>query len=165
MFSRNTTKSTSSGVASLQRAEPLVEQLHRPVVDVEIELEARAEQDVARVPVVGHARIAERADEDRVELPQQCRSRLAGMVTPVCEIVIGAPGQVLEVEAPPESLPDGLEHLDRFGRHFFPDAVAGDHCDVCGHYSRHSGSNTSGAGSWAPATRPPGQETGRPQIL
>ena len=63
--------------APLQRAEPLVEQLDRPVVDVEIELEARAEQDVARVAVVGHARIAERADEDRVELPQQCRSRSA----------------------------------------------------------------------------------------
>ena len=39
----------------------------RAVVDVEVELEARAEQDVARVPVVGDARIAERADEDRVE--------------------------------------------------------------------------------------------------
>ena len=54
--------------AVLQRAEPLVEQPDRPVVDVEIELEARAEQDVARVAVVGHARIAERADEDGVEL-------------------------------------------------------------------------------------------------
>ena len=56
-----------ASAAVLQRAEPLVEQPHRPVVDVEIELEARAEQDVARVAVVGHARIAERADEDRVE--------------------------------------------------------------------------------------------------
>ena len=56
--------------AILQRAEPRIEQLHRPVVDVEIELEACAEQDVARVAVVGHTRIAERADEDRVELAQ-----------------------------------------------------------------------------------------------
>ena len=71
MFSRNTTKLTSFGAAVLERAQPLVEQLHRPVVDVEIELEARAEQDVARVAVVGHARIAERADEDRVEVVAQ----------------------------------------------------------------------------------------------
>ena len=84
MFSRNTTKLTSFGAAALERAEPLVEQLHRPVVDVEIELEARAEQDVARVAVVGHARIAERADEDRVELPRSSvvavrRNRDAGL--------------------------------------------------------------------------------------
>ena len=59
--------------AALQRAEPVVEQLHRPVVDVEIELEAGAEQDVAGVAVVGHARVAERADEHRVELVAQHR--------------------------------------------------------------------------------------------
>ena len=64
--------------AVLQRTEPLVEELHRPVVDVEVELEARAEQDVARVAVVGRARIAERADEDRVEAAAACRSRPAG---------------------------------------------------------------------------------------
>ena len=53
--------------AALERAEALVEQAHGPVVDVEVELEARAEQDVARVAIVGHARIAQRADEHRVE--------------------------------------------------------------------------------------------------
>ena len=67
MFSRKTTKLTSRASAVLQRTEPVVEQPDRPVVHVEIELEPRAEQDVARVAVVGHARIAERADEDRVE--------------------------------------------------------------------------------------------------
>ena len=45
--------------------------LHRAVVHVEVELEASAEQDVARVAIVRHARIAERADEDRVELVAQ----------------------------------------------------------------------------------------------
>ena len=56
--------------AVLERTETLVEQADGPVVDVEVELEARAEQDVARVAVVRHARIAERADEDGVERPQ-----------------------------------------------------------------------------------------------
>ena len=41
------------------------------MVHVQVELEARAEQDVARMPVVGHTRIAERADEHRIELPEQ----------------------------------------------------------------------------------------------
>ena len=67
VFSRNTTNSHVGRAAALQRAEPLVEQHDRAVVDVEIELEARAEQDVAGVAVVGHAGVAQRADEDRVE--------------------------------------------------------------------------------------------------
>ena len=67
---------------ALEGAEPLVEQPHRPVVDVEVELEPRAEQDVARVAVVGHARIAERADEDRVELAELIVAA-GGIVTPV----------------------------------------------------------------------------------
>ncbi len=131
MFSRKTTKLTSFGAAVLERAEPLVEQLDRPVVDVEIELEARAEQDVARVAVVGHARIAERADEDRVELAQQVvavrRHRDAGL-----EVVVGAPRQVLEVERRPETSTDGLEHLHRFGGDLLADAVARDDGDPHG---------------------------------
>ena len=89
--------------AALERTQPLVEQLHRTVVDVEVQLEASAEEDLARVPVVGHARIAERADQDGVELPQQVvavrRQRLAGR-----DVVVGAPGQVLELERPAELL-------------------------------------------------------------
>ncbi len=40
----------------LQRTQTLVEQPDRPVVHVQVELEARAEQDVAGMPVVGHTR-------------------------------------------------------------------------------------------------------------
>ena len=57
----------------LQRTEPRVEQRHRPVVHVEIELEPDAEQDVARMAVVGNPWIPERADEHRVELVAEHR--------------------------------------------------------------------------------------------
>src|SRR5262245_35963426 len=53
--------------AVLQRAKTRIEQAYGPIVDVEIELKASTEQDVACVAVVRHARIAERTDEDRVE--------------------------------------------------------------------------------------------------
>src|SRR6185312_6678864 len=56
--------------APFQRAQSLVEKLDRPVVDEEIELEPRAKQDVARVTVIRNARIAKRADEDRIECTQ-----------------------------------------------------------------------------------------------
>ena len=113
--------------AVLEGTQPLVEQPHGPVVDVEVELEARAEQDVARVPVVGHARIAERPDEDRVERAQ--------VVVPVrrhrhlrFEVVVRAPGQVLELERPAESLADRGQDLERFGGDVLADAVAWDEC-------------------------------------
>src|SRR5262249_43340925 len=54
--------------ASLQRTQPLVEESDRAIVDVEIQLEAGPEQNVASVPVVGHAGITECPDEDRIEL-------------------------------------------------------------------------------------------------
>ena len=68
--------------AMLQRAQSRVEQPHRTIVDVEIELEAGAEQDVARVAVVRHARIAECANKDRVERAQQIVAA-GGTVSPV----------------------------------------------------------------------------------
>ena len=126
--------------AILQRAEAIVEQPHRPVVDVEIELEARAEQDVARVTVVGDARIAERADEDRVELAQHLVAvggqRLAGL-----QVVIGAPRQMLEIEAAAEDVADRLQDLDGFGGDVLADAVAGDDRNV--HVRTKSGSRNS----------------------
>ncbi len=109
--------------AILQRAQPRVEQPHRAVIDVEIELEPRAEQDVARVTVVGHTRIAERADEDRVELPQRRvavgRHRDAG-----AQVMIGAPRQRLELDRAAEDVRCPPKHLHRLGGRFDADAVA-----------------------------------------
>ena len=122
---------------SLQWAQTFVEQADGTVVHVEIELEARPEQDVARVSVVGHARIAERSDEHRVELAQQIvsvgRNRDAGL-----QVVIGAPRQVFEIEAAAEPLADRAEHLDGLGGDLLPDAVTRNDCEAhaCLRHSR-----------------------------
>ena len=114
-------------LAALERAQPLVEQLHRAVVDVEVELEARAEQDVARVAVVGHAWIAERADEDGVELAQQIvavgRDRDAGR-----KIMVRTPGQ-LSIQTAARTIAGRVDGVHRLSSNFFADAVAGNHCD------------------------------------
>ena len=47
------------------------------------------------------------------------------MVTPDCEIIIGPPRQLLELEPLPEPLPHRREHFDRFSRNFFADPVTG----------------------------------------
>ena len=101
--------------AILQRAQAIGEQLDRTIVHIEIELEPGAEQDVARVAIVGDTRIAKRADEDRVELAQHLVAvggqRLAGL-----QIVIGAPREMLEIETAAEHVADGFQDLDSFRR-------------------------------------------------
>src|SRR5205085_4743942 len=80
---------------------------------------------VARVPVVGRARIAERADEDRVEPAQRVvavrRDGDAGL-----EIVVGPPRKVLELELPAKDFADAGEYLHRFRRYLFADSIAWD---------------------------------------
>jgi hypothetical protein len=109
----------------LQRAQPLVQQLHRPIVDVEVELEPRAEQDVAGVAVVGDPRIAERADEHRVEIVAQHRVAVRRNGDAGLQVVVGAPRQHLELERPPEDVAGGAKNLDRFGGDVDADAVSG----------------------------------------
>ena len=68
----------------LQGTEPVVEAAHGPVVHVEVELEARAEQDVGRVLHVGDARVAEGPHEDRRRSSRDSRrSAPGGIVSPV----------------------------------------------------------------------------------
>src|SRR5262245_32565727 len=118
-----------AALAALQRAESIVEELDRPVVDVEVELEARPEEDIAGVAIVGHAWIAERADEHRIELPQQRvavgRNRDAGL-----QIMIGAPGQHLELDRSSEHVSRAAQHLDGFSRDIDADAIPRDDRDL-----------------------------------
>ena len=69
------------------------------------------------------ARIAERADEDRIERAQQIvavgRERLVRL-----QVVVRAPWQVLEVEGASELLADSVQHLHGFRRDVLPDPVA-----------------------------------------
>ena len=119
------------GAPALERTEALVEQRDRAVVDVEIELEARAEQDVARVAVVGHARIAQRTDEDRVEPAKQIvavrRHRDACL-----EVVVGAPGQAFDVEAAAESRLPASSTFTASAVTSLPIPSPGDHRDAHG---------------------------------
>jgi hypothetical protein len=110
--------------ATLERAEPIVEQTNRPVVHIEIERKARPEQDVARVAVVGHARIAEGANQDRVEGPQGVvtvgRQGHAGR-----QIVRRTPGERHDIDAAGRH-----QHPQGLRDHLRPYTVARDHCDA-----------------------------------
>jgi hypothetical protein len=83
VFSRKTTKSTSLSFLPLSGQRRLVVELDRAEVDVEIELEADAEQDVGGVAHVRDPRVAVSADEDRRELARKASIWPGGSVSPV----------------------------------------------------------------------------------
>ena len=116
----------------LQGAQALVQEPHRAEIDVQVELESYPEEDVARVPHVGDARIAERADENRVEIVAQHRVAVGRQADPGLEVMTGAVGQQLEVEAAAEGLACRAHRLHRFGGDVNADAVSGNHCDAHG---------------------------------
>ena len=84
------------------------------------------------MPAVGHPRIAERADEHRVELVPQHRVPVRGHRDAGREIVVGPPRELLDLERAPEHVADTPDRADGFGYDLFADAVAGDYCEAHG---------------------------------
>ena len=75
--------------------------------------------------VVGDSGIAQGADENRVEAAEQVVA--AGRDRDLrFEVVVGTPRQMLELEAPTESLRDRRQYLERFRRYVLADPVARD---------------------------------------
>jgi hypothetical protein len=115
---------------ALQRTQPLVEQADWAVVGVEVQLEPDAEQDVAGVPLIRHARVTDGANENRVVVVPQPRifpgrQRLTGG-----QIVLRPVRQSLEVEGAVGRVTDGTQHLQRFRRHVAADPISGNDGDV-----------------------------------
>ena len=116
--------------AVLQGAQALVQQPHGPVIDVQVELEARPQEDVSRVAHVGNARIAERTDENGVEIVAQHRVAVRRQADSRLEVVVGAVRQQFEVEPTAECLGNRANYLDGLGSDVDADAVSGNHCDA-----------------------------------
>ena len=69
--------------AVAQRDEAVGERAHGADVRVEVEAEAQAEEDVARVLEPGHARVAQGAEQHGARLAARCASRTSsGYVVP-----------------------------------------------------------------------------------
>ena len=113
----------------LERRLDAGEQFHRPQVDVLVEAEAEVEQQLALQDAGGDVGMADRAEQDRVELAQLVeavgRQRFARF-----EIAVAAPVEVREVELEVFQLGDGLQNFHAFGGDFRPGAVAADDGDL-----------------------------------
>ena len=96
----------------------------RPLVDVQVELEAHLQQQAALDHPGRHLGRADRAEQDRVEAAQLVERRV-GQDLAVAQVARAAEVEVGRVDVDA----GGAHHLHRLGRHLGPDAVAADHCD------------------------------------
>src|SRR5262249_12261184 len=109
--------------AIFERRESVINQPDRTEVDVEIEREPCAEQDIARRPVIGYPRVSERPEQDRGELVGQHLVPIRRNRDARGEEMISAPRQRFELELLARDVTNRFEDFDRFGRDFLPDAV------------------------------------------
>src|SRR5579875_126431 len=131
-------------------------QLDRAEVDVVVEFEAQAQEQTAFQHTARHARVADRAEEDRVMGAQfvkhGVRQGLPGcMPPPRAKVVLGP----LDLQR--ESGGDRVEHFQSFGHHLRPDAVAGDDRQPDRHdrtlAARHSSTRSTARPEEAPISR------------
>ena len=118
----------------LQGAKGCVEQPNRTHVSVEIHFEAHAQQDLFGVDVGGHARVAQRADKDGVEVPRQHLKAIRRNGGAVDQIAVGAPVECGELDGRSA----GANDFDGVGDNFPADAISGNDRDafVGGHGER-----------------------------
>jgi hypothetical protein len=117
------------GAAVGERRADAGHQAHRPQVHVLPEPLPQRQDQLARRDRVRHARVADRAEIDRVEL-QELVAPVGVEHLPLFEVVVAAPGDVGEIQLEAVVLGGHLEHLDASGDDFLADAVAGDDCDA-----------------------------------
>src|SRR5689334_9864759 len=104
--------------------------LHWPEVDVQIESESQAQQDVTRVLVSWDSGIADRAQEDCIDVVPEMFERRLGERLLRAEVMIGAVGEPLEVEREPVLRGRPLEDRDRGFDDLGSYPVAGDDGDL-----------------------------------
>ncbi len=81
--------------------------------------------------LVAHPRIAQRADEDGVEVARQHVKAIGRDCGSVDEIAVGSPVEGGELDGRSR----GAHHIQRVRDHFLADAVSGNNCDFV--FGRH----------------------------
>lgn len=116
--------------AILERGEALVEQLSGAGVDEEIELKAKAEEDVGSVLIGGDAGIAESAEEDGVEFIAKHFDAAFGERDLFAQVFVSGPVEFNELDGAVVFGSGDFDGFDRDGSDFFADAVTGNDGDA-----------------------------------
>src|SRR5262249_11711409 len=112
--------------AALQRHQAIVQRLHRTDVGVEVEPEAKAEQDVARVVEVRNAGIAERAEEHRPRLVGDAVGNLLRKRGLVAQIALRPQIELPKLDIEPAAFAVRFEDAPRLVNDLGPDPVSGE---------------------------------------
>ena len=131
MFSRTTMKSTCSGFCVLERAQVLGVEPDRPQVHEQVEPEAHARDDPELEQPDFEARIADRAEQDRV-VAADLLERRVGQDLLRLQVVLGAERVVGERHGEAVQRRDTLEHAQALAHDFGTDPVSGNHGDAVG---------------------------------
>jgi len=118
------------GGAIAEGSEAIMKEFGGASVDVEVEFEAEAEENVGGVLIGRDAGIAEGAEEDGVEFVAQEFDGAFGKRDFFAEIFVGAPIEFDELERAIAFGYGGFDDLDGDGSDFLADAVAGDDGDA-----------------------------------
>ena len=104
------------------------QQSHRAQVDPLSEALAQRQDQLTRGDVVGHPRIADGAEIDRVELHQAIDAVVVHHAT-VLEVVVASPRNLRELATEAALLGGQVQDFDAGGHDFLADAVASDNCN------------------------------------
>jgi len=136
------------------------QQLHRPKVDVLVELEPQLEEQALLQDARRHARVTDRAEEHGVLGAKQVEATfghdLAGL-----EVAIAAPVEHLHVVGEAVELRHGVEDLERLGSDFGAGAVTGDRGDLQGRGGHLGQCSVGGNGLGNPWSRQITRDAGR----
>src|SRR5260370_6553940 len=112
-----------------QRSEPVVEEFHWASCDVEIELEAKTQQNIGGMLIRWNAGIAQCPEENGVKFVAEHFDRAGREGHAFAQILVRAPSKLDKFQAPLGRRGHGFQYLDGLRRNLRPDSVAGNHGD------------------------------------
>ena len=147
------------GVVGAKGGQIRMQQSNRSEIDVQIESKPQAQQDVPRVLVARHSRIAQRAHEDRVHVVPHVVEGDLGKRFLGPEVMIGRVRESFPRQGKPVLLSGGVKHGNRRLDHLRPDSVAANDRDPVLR-ARHGPPLSASARLRPPHSNP----VGRPQL-
>ena len=113
-----------AGSKILYRGLDARKQAHRPDVCVLLELAANRNQQAPQRDVIGHARVAYRAQKNRIEGPELFESVFRHHASGF-QIALATPVELFPGERKTEAARRGLGHANAFRHYFLANAIAG----------------------------------------
>src|SRR5260370_8965687 len=115
--------------AIAEGSEALVKEVDGSGGDIEVQLEAKAQQDIRGMLIRRHEGIAERDEKDGIEFVAEHFDGAPRQGNALAQVLVRAPIQFDKFERPPGASGHGFQYFDGLRGNLCPDALAGNHGD------------------------------------